>query len=426
MLSGREYAAGHAEWNGERVAIGHYVHIAGKDFADIHAELKAHLDQPDIAAQAMLPVTIADTDAIATPGDMLSRLARQSGLALNNIAVALVDKNTGLPLTPGQKRTNSIALGFNKVMLAKTRAELAELGISDAFVTCRILNAIGALRLAMRRGEVFGPVLCASILPAVTQLFIVTSESVTDIGEAEYGYSNILAQIMTDLSLKFEGSAARLFFGNLYDFDDKGDALSSPLASKIRVKLETYKGERPKSLMISGLPPARTRMFARHVSMALGINQLSLPILVEAIDGGLPTMPAVGAPSLVHMLVSSARIIDNPPFYLNLSKVSLDVTDYWTAEPVHEEKAKGPIRYYRGTAFGADGEALDLPEKKHSDHKDTPIRKILRYYRGNPIYEDDTADETPKVEEPKDTKPSKRVILRYYRGNPVYSDDERA
>jgi len=380
MLSGREFAAGTAEWDGERIAIGHYVHIAGKDLEDAQSELREHLSGPRVAAQVSMPVSIADLAGCSSPGELLSRLARQSGLSHNNLGVVLVDRTTGIPLQPGCDRRHAIALGLSKMLVAKRKAELAQLGVPDAVLTCRITNAIGALRENMRSGAVTGPVLCTSMLPASTQLFIVTPDAIEDIGPVDHGFANVLSQIMIELNLKFEGSAARLFFGNIYDFDEHGDSLSSPLAAKIRVRLEAYKGARPEHLMISGLPPARTRMFSRHVSMALGINQLNLPIMVEAVDGGLPTMPAVGAPSLAHMLISAASLTDSPAFFIDLNKVSLEVTDYWLADKEPERPI--PVRMYRGIAFGPDG----VPIVKEAAPPE-PKKKILRMYRGTPIYD---------------------------------------
>jgi hypothetical protein len=389
VLSDSEFAAGSAEWNGDHVMIGHYVHIAGKEFEDVRNDLKSHLDvKIPIAAQLSLPVSITTVIDKESPSDLLSRLSKASGLASNNIHIFLADRKTGEVLKIGRRRANALAIGISKVLLAKYRAELTELGIPCAIVSCRILNAIGALRDAMSMGEAPSPVLCASMLFDETQLFYVTPDEVVELGEVAYGFMDVLREIMKSLELKFEGSAARLFFGNIYDFDDMGDALSGPLSMKIRERLAKSDRERPLGIMISGLPPARTRMFSRHVSMALGINQLSLPILVEATDGGLPAMPAVGAPSIVRMLMATGNVTENPFLNIDLAKIPLDVTEYWwpeeepVAQPVHKF-----VRMYRGNYFDENGNPIEKPHEE-SVKKAAPARKIIRYYRGTPVYED--------------------------------------
>lgn len=478
VLSGREYASGCAEWNEECVMVGNHVHIAGKEFEDARDDLSKHLDGSPVAVQVNLDAFLADAREVNTPEELLSTLSVKSGLAHNNIATVLIDKGTGKPIKPGESHHNGIAVGFSKLDMARHLADIASLGIPDPIVSIRILDAIGALRASMRKGATESPVLCASIMANKTHLFLVTPNEIADIGEADYGFSNVLVQIMVQLSLKFEGSAARLFFGNVFDFDPMGEGLAAPLAEKILCQLATHSGPRPTGLMISGLPPSRTRMFARHISKALELAQVCLPINVKAMEGtGLTSLPPEGAPSLVHMLTCAAGIAEDPDFFVDLSRQSTNVEDY-----IREGENAVPVRMYRGIAFGPDGTPIDKPnhhedtrahEQKHEGHKHiryyrgTPIEedaetpetqattasaaaetpgpalekapakgfhgKPVRYYRGTPIVEDTPEDSPAKsntgdpVTATAGASPTpvvkQRKIIRYYRGTPIYADD---
>jgi hypothetical protein len=398
MLSGREFAAGNAEWDGERVVIGHYVHIAGKDFDDAHKELRDHLEKNrPVDAQITMPVCFAPLGDVASPIDMLSKFSHTLGLAPNNVHVIFINATTGLPLKKGEFREGAIAMGFSKTELITYRSMLATLGVPNAAISIRIANAIGALRSSMAACQAPNQVICVSIMPAFTQLYVVTPAGVDDLGIVDHGYKAVLAQIMSALELKFEGSAARLFFGNIYDFSEMGEFLAKPLATQVRAKLAEYAGEKPLALMISGLPPMRTRMFAKYVSAELGIDELNLPIIVDSPKGGLPAMPAVGAPSAAHMLLSSSGINKESAFYLDLSNLPLEALDYWWDETVPDYGHKY-LRRYRGNIVGDYENTSDkkstLVEKEKflkppvpTETPKTP-RKVVRLYRGSPIYEE--------------------------------------
>jgi hypothetical protein len=345
-----------------------------------------------------------------------------------------------MPVTPGASREGCVAVGYSRMLLDKRKGEIAELGISKSVVALRVISSFGALRDLMSAGNIKEPVLFASILPASTQLFILSKDGIEDIGPVEHGYASMLMQIMTTLNLKFEGSAARLFFGNIYDFDDIGDALASPLIAKIKARLESHKGAKPASLVISGLPPARTRLISKHISKELGLPSVEMPLEVTALEGaGLPELPAVGAPSLVHMFKAIGIANGGPaPFFFDLNQTPADVSIYWTATPAHPHV----IKMYRGIAVDENGNPIDTKtakeEIKHAAHQAevvkigdpvssgaTKERKIVRYYRGTPIYEDDTDSEAhpaaaapaKPAAEPKPTPEEEaNTEVRVYRG----------
>jgi|GEM_PF-5165122 len=429
MLSGREFASGVAAWDGEHLAIGHHVHIAGKEFEDVQKELKEHLGDADVLAQATMPVSFVPVEEQDNPTDVLSKLSRASGLAQNNISVVLIDRVSGLLLCPGQSRNNCIAAGFSKMLLAKRKADLAALGVPNAKLSSRLLNAIGALRRRMKKGEIKGTVLCASMLAAATQLFIVSKDDVVDVGPIEYGYAGVLMQIMSELNLKFEGSAARLFFGNIFDFADHGDSLASPVAPGIRNRLATRECPSPAHFLISGLPPARTKMFTRHIATALGINPLNIPIEVEAIDGDLPVLPAVGAPSMVNMLVCASTPDEPHPFNFDLNSPQPELTDYWQENRAEEKVAEAfvpnhpsVIRMYRGLAFGPNGQPVENPTPSPSAGA-TKHPAAVKMYRGAPVYSNSipedqklAADTAAPREAPSETEDSSKEVVHMYRG----------
>ncbi|HNX05059.1 MAG TPA: hypothetical protein PKI32_06130 [Opitutales bacterium] len=442
LLAGREFASGVAEWNGERLEIGHYVHIAGKELEDAEKDLKAHLGTGIVAAQATMPVSFCDASTAKNHGELLDSLAGISGLAADNLSLAFFDKGTGAPIAPGESLSNALAVGINKMLIERRKAELSRLGVSAAVTSCRVLNALGALKQALANGTATGPVLCASVLPASTQLFLISRDNIEDLGAIDHGYASILMQIMSALNLKFEGSAARLFFGNIYDFGAMGDSLSAPLSAKIKARLDSYRGESPKSLMISGLPPARTRMLARHIATSVKLEALALPILVEAREGGLPTLPAIGAPSMVHMFRCATGLDTTRSMFLDINKTPAAPAEYWNvAAPAHPV-----IHMYRGTAFDTAGKPAEAtPHEKPAAVTAGGERRILRFYRGTPVYADadDVAHNVPPAH-PAPVKPEavpvaknpipaekpaapeatpRRRIIRMYRGTPVYADE---
>jgi hypothetical protein len=389
MLSGREFAAGAATWNGGRLEIGHYVHIAGKDFEDAEKDLKAHLGKGTVAAQVTLPIAVCDLSKAASADEAATTLAARLGIPACDVAAAFFEKTSARFLPPGSSLKNAVAVGFSRKRIALHRADLARLGVPNAVLTIRMLNALGSLREALKNGTAEGPVLCASMLADSTQLFLASADSIEEIPALDISYTGLLSQIMSALNLKFEGSAARLFFGNLYDFDSLADALAAPLLGRIDAKLRDLHHDKPKSLMISGLPPARARLLARHIAPRLGMEPLCLPILVTASEGGLPVLPAIGAPSLVHMFLSATG---NPAcagsFHLDVNHETLDLAAFWKAAPPERHV----IHMYRGIAFDETGAVVERPHvekpvKETDAHPDK--HRVLRYYRGTPVYADE-------------------------------------
>ncbi len=406
MLSGREFASGQTECRDGKVSIGLHVHVAGKEFEDVQNELATHVGKGSVLAQATMPVSIVPVEENDSPADVLTRLARSSGLLQNNIRVALLDPRSGAVIRPGTSLKGCVAVGASKMLLGKRMAELSALGCKNVTLSIRLINALGAIRAGMEAQAIEEPVLCASILPAATQLFIVSKGGIRDIGPVEHGYASILMQIMTVLNLKFEGSAARLFFGNIFDFSEHGDGLAMPLAAKIRSRLEAT-GEKPKRMIISGLPPMRTRMFTGHVAKALEMQPLELPLDVSAMEGeGLPSLPAVGAPSVTHMIRNASMPEERRSFFVNYSDDEVELAEYWkpTATPASQPIAAPEpqkTRMYRGVLVNDD------PISEPALPPTLPIHQPVMA-------------SAPTVE----TKPPQRRIVRMYRGTPVYADDD--
>jgi hypothetical protein len=437
MLSGREFAAGAALWNDGRLEIGHYVHIAGKDFEDAEKDLKAHLGKGIVAAQATMPLAVCDLSKAASADEAAATLAARLGIPAMDVAAAFFDRTSALLLKPGSGLKNAVAVGFSRREIARYRADIARLGVPKAALTIRMLNALGSLREALKKGTAEGPVLCASMLESSTQLFLASADSIEEIPGLDIGYTGLLSQIMSALNLKFEGSAARLFFGNLYDFDSLADALAAPLTGRIEAKLRDLHHDKPKSLMISGLPPARARLLSRHIAPRLGMEPLCLPILVTASEGGLPVLPAIGAPSLVHMFLSvTGNSVCAKSFYLDVNHEALDLAAFWKAAPPEHHI----IHMYRGIAFDETGAVVEpahaaKPAKAPGGNQEN--HRILRYYRGTPVYADEADAAVPVPQSapsptmpaipaeaavPKPETPPRR-ILRMYRGTPVYADE---
>ncbi|MBN1404651.1 MAG: hypothetical protein JW942_09330 [Opitutales bacterium] len=436
MQSGREFASGVAESDGVRVSIGHHVHIAGKEFEDTQDELKAHIGAAPAISQATMPMSIVPIEQGEGSEDVLAKLCRSVGVQQNNIAVAVINPVSGRSVAPGESLDGCVALGLGRTHVARRKAELVQLGILDAAIHCRVLNAIAAIKERMKMDVHPEPVLCASVLPASTQLFIVGAEGVRDMGFVDHGYANIMTQIMSLLNLKFEGSAARLFFGNVFDFDEYGECLAAPLAELVRAGLEGKGAGLPPRMLVSGLPPARARMLSRNVAAALGLEALELPVDVQAMDGaGLSTLPAVGAPSVLQMLRNASLPVEERSFFIDWTRADSSLDDYWKPAPAtvpspseeaHAQDAEtkpesqGRLRMYRGVVFGPDGQPVDTHSKEKAKDeavpaedsakpaKDPAPRKILRYYRGTPIYADDEASAESEA-----AHPAKEVVHTY-------------
>jgi hypothetical protein len=380
-LDGNEFTAGIAGLSGNVPRVLRQTQIVGKDYEDAADELRTFISGPKALVEIPAAVTILDAEGPPDTRELAAKLGRAAGLSPENLLIAHFDKTTGAHVSVG--RPNTLAVGINKTLVLANKAKADALGASEALLTIRALNAIGAVKNALAARVVDGPVLCVCMLASSCLYFLVSANNVEDLGPAEGGHSEILMQIMGELGLKFKGSAARLFFGDVYDFADKGELLAAGLGARIHTKIETCKGNKPSSFFISGIPPVRAALLSRSIADTVRLPYLNAGTLIEA--EGLAATQTTTTPEIAHFLASHAKAADASAFFLDCAKDPAHATE--SAEENHPPH--GFVRLYRGTAIDEHGNPVAKHARRDPLPAQTQPRKLVRMYRGTAVYEDE-------------------------------------
>jgi hypothetical protein len=285
--------------------------VVGKEFDDARDELKTFVGaQPSVVAQAALPFSVMQVKA----GDIASADA----------LTALAGKFPGMD--PADARLSVVA-GEQPVVVCVGRKALAdavskatESGAKALKLYCRGLNVLGALVDGVQSGKLDKPVLMLDILNASTRLVVASKEGVVDLGTIDTGTDAILEQVMAALGLKFPGSAAKLFYGDLYDFDEHAAKLVAILSEKAKARLGEFSGKipAPAYLYASGLPSSRTQLLGGKLAEALGLSQAASPVVLEG--AGMPPYFGGAALGLAKLVESSG----SAPWTLDLAQPEAD------------------------------------------------------------------------------------------------------
>jgi hypothetical protein len=311
-IAERELSAGTAVNEGGKLNVTQLKLVAGKEFDDARDELKEFVGaQASIVAQSALPFSVLQAKAgeISSAEALLAFAHKNSGMDPADTRIAVVPSASG-----------PVIVCIGKSALATGIQQVASAGAKNVKLFCRGVNTLAAIVESVDAGKIDKPVLMLDILNANTHMVVASKSNVADLGAIDAGTDAILEQVMAALSLKFPGSAAKLFYGDLYDFDEHAAKLISVLAEKAKARLGQSNGKTPAPayLYASGLPSSRTALLGGKLAEALGLTFVSSPLTLEG--SGLPAYYGTAALGLAKIVQSSG----NGAWMLNLAAPETD------------------------------------------------------------------------------------------------------
>jgi len=298
-LAEREFSGGTATSAANKLTVTSFNFVPGKDFDDARDEVKEALKAPPtLFVQASMPFVLLPLNMSAiTSADALLPYAQQNtGLEASDIRLSSLE-GAGEPM----------AVCFSKKALAERMEQAGSLGAQKVKLYCRGLDVISALQELVQSGQIDKPVLYLDILSATTRLYVAAKEGVSDLGSVDTGTEGILDQVMSALGLKFPGSAAKLFYGDLYDFDDHASKLVADLSEKVRACVSSSKGKvpAPAYMYVSGLPSSRTALLCRNMAESLGLAPASASVAIDAQGATVPAYVGDTALGVSRMIEST-------------------------------------------------------------------------------------------------------------------------
>lgn len=301
-LSEREYSCGTASGSDNKLIVTNLLLVPGKDFDDSVAELKdAAKGSKSLMVQASMPFSLVSVPNACDPAALLSLAHNASGFESEDISLA------DAPLSSGK----TLAV-FSKKEIAQRAGQASQIGAEKVRLFCRGLSVISSIKARLQKGSLDKPVLYVDIQPAQSRLFVVGSETVSDLGIVDSGTDQILEQVMAALGLKFPGSAAKLFYGDLYDFDEHAEKLVAPLSERI-ASLCAKAQPAPAYLYASGLPASRTVLLCAKMADALKLAPAPIKVSLEAQGTSIPSYISdsfIGISTLITSDGKAAGLVD--------------------------------------------------------------------------------------------------------------------
>jgi TonB family protein len=362
-LAEREFIAASAANSSGKLILSNIKFLAGKEFDDASEEVKSSIDPSKAqVVQASMPFAVFPVKPSSTASaDALAAEAQKiSGIDAADLRLAAV---------PG---ASVHMVCFSKAAIAERMKQVSVLGIASAKLYCRGVDAVAALQGAVASGAVDKPVLYIDLLPGSSRILVVSGDLIHFVGALDTGTDAILEQVMAALGLKFPGSAAKLFYGDLYDFDEHAAKLVAVLSDKLKGRLSAGLAglPAPAYLCVGGLPSSRNALLSGKIADAAGLKALAAPVPMEAPDAPAYLQAASYATARLLQATSS------DPWMIDLAQNAPETAAVFASLPKAQAHAPAPA-------------PAPAPAKSAAPAPEKPVLKA----------------ETPKAEAPKAEAP---------------------
>ncbi len=366
-LSEREFSCGTASAAGNKLTISSFQAVNGKEFDDASGELKdAAKSASRLLVQASMPF------GLVSPGPVPVMLegAAKFGIEKDDLRLAAVPA-----LGAGKVAC------FSRKAVEQRMAQARFAGNAQVQLFCRGINVVSALKDALGSGGIDKPVLYMDIQQGQTQLFVVSAASLASAGSIPTGTDSVLEQVMAALNLKFPSSAAKLFYGDLIDFEEHSPKLVAQLAQEASAKLASAGCEKPAYVIASGFPSSRSVLLSSRLADALKLATLPYKAQFESQGASVPAY-------MTESFLGLSRLLSSPSSLCDLSAADADLASLSAAAPAEVAKPATPAPAPAAKAPAPAAPAAPAPK--------APVKEEPK-----PVAKEAPKPATPAKEEPK-------------------------
>jgi TonB family protein len=185
-----------------------------------------------------------------------------------------------LQLTPGEGH-------------AATADLLAGLKLKPARSVSATFNAVGAIATAATT-----PIWLLEIGEQASHALLISRDGVLAAGPVSLNLDRIADAVQAELGLKFRGSAVKLFFNPVYDYNDVGPKIAGRIAAALQPELTALRAAHaaPTALACAGLPGAQ-HWFATQLATALGLTPFAPDLKATGVTFARPELEAAFSPA---------------------------------------------------------------------------------------------------------------------------------
>lgn len=358
------------------------------------------IDQPeDIAVNLkvdgthLLKPTDEELKAWTTPGKVAGWINARTARSLEDLIILPISGETGEILDIGT--TDPIIAAVERSIIDD------ETPLGRKLSECRGLH-LGSMSLvrgvsnALEIGQLPLSVLIVELGDAASRLMVVENHQLSGVATIPAGIHKIVEGVQQELSLKFVGSAAKLFYDGIYDFSDNAQTVAKEFFDLVEGALEKILAQvvtPPQALLVAGTPPGN-RWIESALAERLGITSVDRHVLELA---GMEASGSVDLnPGYLGLLETSRVLGEEDHWMLSFAKPLLDTegslaiasqiaggflpSKKRSAPPMVEVEApKEPEPEQEEELAAAEtepvGEKAALAEAKKEEKKETPESK---------------------------------------------------
>ena len=176
---------------------------------------------------------------------------------------------------------------------AATADLLEDLKLKAARSVSAAFNAVGAIATAATT-----PTWLLEIGEQASQALLISRDGVLAAGPVSLNLDRIADAVQAELGLKFRGSAVKLFFNPVYDYNDVGPKIAGRIAAALQPELAALRAAHaaPTALACAGLPGAQ-HWFATQLATALGLKAFAPDLKATGVTFARPELEAALSPS---------------------------------------------------------------------------------------------------------------------------------
>ena len=155
------------------------------------------------------------------------------------------------------------------------------------------LNSVGAIATS-----VTAPIWLLEIGELNSHALLISREGVHVSGLVSLNLDRIAEAVQAELGLKFRGSAIKLFFNPVYDYNEVGPKIAARIATTLKTELAALRGANsaPIALACTGLPAAQL-WFASQLASALELAAFAPETKAAGLSFATPELEATVSPA---------------------------------------------------------------------------------------------------------------------------------
>ena len=228
------------------------------------------------------------------PGFFVDMLQNQFRIDPETNAIAVLNAGTGgefddAAASAGQKEV--LFCGASREELETEQQAVLNYTVYPNRLEIGTVATLGGLMNYVKKREISFPTLTLEITADSSYIFIFGSESLDICRPIPYGLNSMFPVIQSELGLKDEASARKLFFSNTFDFTEMGPVLLRKMMKELQASTGFYEVQTGQTIgqVFLSLLPRNLAWIQKTLSRTLGVETLHVDFPRWLNDMGVTT-----------------------------------------------------------------------------------------------------------------------------------------